>query len=78
MRLTAFRQLTQPSPYLGPSEATPAATGTEPPARLVRCECVDCGAHCNAIAGRDILASCRNCGSPRLVPVEGARVILDA
>lgn len=42
---------------------------------LVRCECRKCGAHTNAIATTGAHARCPNCGTPGLVPVEGARLI---
>jgi hypothetical protein len=46
--------------------------------RLARCECRDCGAHSNAIVMTERHASCTNCGGPRLVPVDGACVIVCA
>ena len=59
------------------ASSTPIALDADPfRPRLVRCECRDCGAHCNAIAARDVHASCGNCGASRLVPVVGATVIL--
>jgi hypothetical protein len=59
------------------ASSTPIALDADPfRPRLVRCECRDCGAHCNAIAARDVHASCGNCGASRLVPVAGASVIL--
>jgi Zn finger protein HypA/HybF involved in hydrogenase expression len=44
-------------------------------ARLVRCECRSCGAHTNALPVTGGHATCPNCGSAGLVPVEGAGLI---
>jgi ribosomal protein S27E len=46
--------------------------------RVVRCECRRCGAHANAVAAPGTQTSCPNCGDFRLVPVEGAEIILGA
>lgn len=82
MRITALRQLSKSpaSPAAGVTtpDPLPAAARAAIKPRLVRCECRDCGAHCNAIAALDVHASCPNCGASRLVPVEGASVILAA
>jgi hypothetical protein len=42
---------------------------------VVRCECLKCGAHSNALAAPGIHAICPNCGDSRLVPIEGAEVM---
>jgi hypothetical protein len=76
MRLAALLSKSAPAP--GPAPAVADAVGDPLRARLVRCECRACGAHCNAIVGRDVHASCGNCGASRLVPVQGATVILGA
>jgi predicted RNA-binding Zn-ribbon protein involved in translation (DUF1610 family) len=65
MRLIPLRQLAQSS--------TRRRSPVE--LRLQRCECTDCGAHCNAIAVRTVHASCPNCGASSLVAVAGAAAI---
>lgn len=59
---------------------TGRASGTDwtspPPERpapqLVRCACLVCGTHSNAVRTFRITGSCPNCGSFDLTPVEGA------
>jgi hypothetical protein len=41
-------------------------------AQIVRCACEVCGTHTNAVKTFRVAGSCPNCGSFRLVPVEGA------
>jgi len=43
-----------------------------PAPQLVRCACMICGTHTNAVRTFRITGSCANCGSFDLVPVEGA------
>jgi Zn finger protein HypA/HybF involved in hydrogenase expression len=81
MRITALRQLSKP-----PAQRVASAAEASLPARpadvvrprMARCECRSCGAHCNAIAAIDVHASCPNCGASRLVPLEGASLILSS
>ena len=44
---------------------------------LVRCACVSCGAHVNAICSRGVRGSCLNCGSVELALVPGAEPLVD-
>lgn len=76
MRVAALHQLSktaadhsEPAPIIDPESELVVV------ARLVRCECRSCGAHTNAIATTGADASCPNCGSAGLVPVEGAGLI---
>jgi ribosomal protein S27E len=78
MRIAALRQLSKLSAERLPTPAAPEPSPSALNPRLVRCECRGCGAHSNAIAARDVEASCPNCGASRLVPVEGAGVIMPA
>jgi hypothetical protein len=78
MHVAALRQLSktaaglsEPAPVINPESELMVA-------RLVRCECRSCGAHSNAIASGEPLAACPNCGTPGLVPVEGAGLIRTA
>ena len=41
-------------------------------AQIVRCSCEVCGTHTNAVKAFRVAGSCANCGSFRLVPVDGA------
>jgi Zn finger protein HypA/HybF involved in hydrogenase expression len=41
-------------------------------AQIVRCSCEVCGTHTNAVKAFRVAGSCPNCGSFRLVPVDGA------
>jgi Zn finger protein HypA/HybF involved in hydrogenase expression len=41
-------------------------------AQVVRCACEVCGTHTNAVKAFRVAGSCPNCGSFRLVPVDGA------
>jgi len=43
-----------------------------PTPQLVRCACVDCGTHTNAVQTFRLTGSCANCGSFELVPIAGA------
>ena len=53
-------------------EARSSAHGERPSAELVRCACMTCGAHTNALRTFHVAGSCPNCGSFELRPVEGA------
>jgi Zn finger protein HypA/HybF involved in hydrogenase expression len=75
MHVAALRQLSktaaeliEPAPVINPEAELMIA-------RLVRCECRNCGAHSNAMASTGAHPACPNCGSPGLVPVEGAGLI---
>jgi hypothetical protein len=76
MRLASLLSKTAPEPAATP--VVPDGSAELPRPRLVRCECRNCGAHCNAIAAHGVYASCGNCGASGLVPVEGAAVIVGA
>jgi DNA-directed RNA polymerase subunit RPC12/RpoP len=82
MRITVLRERsTAPGRRtlaIQPSTGPMPTAGEPVRARLVRCECRDCGAHSNAIALGDANAGCPNCGHSRLVPVEGADVIVSS
>jgi ribosomal protein S27E len=83
MRITALRELSRSAAKRSTTadlhvEVLPAPTGDPVRPRLARCECRSCGAHSNAIAHREVHATCPNCGSSRLVPLEGVTVILAA
>jgi hypothetical protein len=76
MRIAALHQLsrtavhdTEPAPVIDAESELVVA-------RVVRCECRACGAHSNAIPSPGVGAGCPNCGAARLVPVEGAALIL--
>ena len=43
-----------------------------PTPQLVRCACVECGTHTNAVLTFRLTGSCSNCGSFDLVPIDGA------
>jgi len=43
-----------------------------PTPQLVRCACVECGTHTNAVQTFRLTGSCSNCGSFELVPIDGA------
>lgn len=45
---------------------------SRPTPQLVRCACVACGTHTNAVRTFRITGSCSNCGSFELEPIEGA------
>ena len=75
MHVAALRQLSktaaelsEPAPFINPEAELMIA-------RLVRCECRDCGAHSNAMASTEAPPACPNCGASGLVPVEGAGLI---
>jgi hypothetical protein len=38
--------------------------------RRVRCRCLGCGAHVQAVAGVELYGQCSNCGSIDFVPLE--------
>jgi DNA-directed RNA polymerase subunit RPC12/RpoP len=82
MRITVLREQSKSNGHrtlaIQPSTGRVPVAGEPVRARLVRCECRHCGAHSNAIAVHDVQASCPNCGHSRLVPVEGADVIVSA
>jgi len=81
MRIAVLRQLSKSSARAVSANPSPVGNGLggDPlRPRLVRCECRDCGAHSNAIVTREVHSSCTNCGASRLVPMEGAGVILGA
>jgi Zn finger protein HypA/HybF involved in hydrogenase expression len=40
--------------------------------QVLRCACEVCGTHTNAVKAFRVAGSCPNCGSFRLVPVDGA------
>jgi hypothetical protein len=61
-------QLSEPAPGICPEAGSMVA-------RLVRCECRSSGAHSNAMSSGEQPAACPNCGTPGLVPVEGATLI---
>jgi Zn finger protein HypA/HybF involved in hydrogenase expression len=48
------------------------------PPRVVRCACEQCGAHTNAVSSFRVGGSCPTCGSFRLVPIQGAELMLGA
>lgn len=50
-----------------------SAHGERLAAEIVRCACMTCGAHTNALRTFRVAGSCPNCGSFELVPVEGAQ-----
>jgi Zn finger protein HypA/HybF involved in hydrogenase expression len=60
-----------PGPSLGVS-VTPI------PQTVVRCACEQCGAHTNALWSLRVGGSCPTCGSFRLTPIKGAKLMLDA
>jgi hypothetical protein len=78
MRIAVLRQLSKSSARPAPADPRLAGDGLVDSLapRLARCECRDCGAHSNAIVTPEGHACCANCGGPRLVPVDGACVIL--
>jgi hypothetical protein len=47
-------------------------TVVRPTPQLVRCACVECGTHTNAVQTFRLTGSCSNCGSFDLVPIDGA------
>lgn len=55
------------------SPSVKAARGVaRPTPQLVRCACVQCGTHTNAVRTFRLTGSCSNCGSFELVPIDGA------
>jgi hypothetical protein len=79
MRIAVLRQLSKSSGRSVGRDLRPMDDwlGGDPLGpRLVRCECSDCGAHSNAIVTSEVHASCTNCGASRLLPVQGACLIL--
>jgi hypothetical protein len=54
------------------SSANALAGIARPTPQLVRCACVQCGTHTNAVRTFRLTGSCSNCGSFDLVPIDGA------
>jgi Zn finger protein HypA/HybF involved in hydrogenase expression len=77
MRIAALRELSRSSNRHVTAEPTGFETAGLRRPELLRCECRECGAHCNAIVADDVHSSCPNCGAARLVPVEGSEVIVN-
>ena len=50
----------------------PSTAVARPTPQLVRCACVECGTHTNAVQTFRLTGSCSNCGSFDLVPIDGA------
>jgi hypothetical protein len=55
-----------------PSVNAASVPVARPTPQLVRCACVDCGTHTNAVQTFRLTGSCSNCGSFDLVSIDGA------
>ena len=49
--------------------ASDGVNGDERGRARVRCRCVGCGAHVQAVVGMHVYGQCRNCGGTDLVPL---------
>jgi hypothetical protein len=55
-----------------PKSVNDASSVARPAPQLIRCACVVCGTHTNAVQTFRLTGSCSNCGSFELVPIDGA------
>ena len=52
--------------------AMPANVAEQKERRKVRCRCLSCGAHAQAVVGMRLYGQCGNCGGIELVPLDPA------
>jgi hypothetical protein len=75
MHVAALRQPSKSAAQLSVPAPVICPEGEFMVPRLLRRECRTCRAHFNAMSSGEQPAACPNCGTPGLVPVEGATLI---